>query len=98
MDSCPSIENPTFPSSRLVANSPGISLIIGSVSFFDGISTFVGYSMPKPSLYKNSNGTIYLIAGDMKGRIKRKGHRHEVNESIDSYQLAIDYMEIRPNR
>ena len=28
--------------------------------------------------------------------INRKGH--EVNESIDSYQLAIDYMEIRTNR
>ena len=23
---------------------------------------------------------------------------HEVNESMDSYQYAIDYMEIRPNR
>ena len=29
--------------------------------------------------------------------INRKGHRHEVNESMDSYQQAIDYMEIRPN-
>ena len=27
-----------------------------------------------------------------------KGYRHEVNESMDSYQQAIDYMEIRPNR
>ena len=27
-----------------------------------------------------------------------KRHRHEVNESMDSYQQAIDYMEIRPNR
>ena len=27
------------------------------VSLFNGISTFVGYLMPKP-LYKNSSGTI----------------------------------------
>ena len=27
-----------------------------------------------------------------------KRHRNEVNESMDSYQQAIDYMEIRPNR
>ena len=30
----------------------------GSVSLFIGISTFVGYLMPKPSVKKNSNGTI----------------------------------------
>ena len=31
-------------------------------------------------------------------RINRKRKRNEVNESMDSYQQAIDYMEIRPNR
>ena len=30
--------------------------------------------------------------------INQKGHRNQVNESMDSYQWAIDYMEIRPNR
>ena len=34
---------------------------------FKGISTFVGYSMPKPSLKKNPSGTIQLIAGGNKG-------------------------------
>ena len=31
-----------------------------SVSLFNGISTFVGYLMPKPSSEKNSSGAIYL--------------------------------------
>ena len=31
----------------------------GLESFFDGISTFVGYLIPRPSLKKNSNRTIY---------------------------------------
>ena len=30
----------------------------GLVSFFNGISTFVGYLMPKPFSKKNSSGTI----------------------------------------
>ena len=30
----------------------------GLVSFFNGISTFVGYLMPKPFSTKNSSGTI----------------------------------------
>ena len=30
----------------------------GSVSLFNGISTFVGYVMPKPFSEKNSSGTI----------------------------------------
>ena len=30
----------------------------GLVSLFNGISTFVGYLMPKPFSYKNSSGTI----------------------------------------
>ena len=33
------------------------------VSLFNGISTSVGYSMPKLSLLKNSNGTISPTAG-----------------------------------
>ena len=32
--------------------------MIGLVSLFDGISTFVGYLMPKPFFKKNSSGTI----------------------------------------
>ena len=30
----------------------------GLVSLFNGISTFVGYLMPKPFFEKNSSGTI----------------------------------------
>ena len=37
-----------------------------NVSCFNGISTFVGYLMPKPSLQKNGGGTIYLIAGGIR--------------------------------
>ena len=39
------------------------------VSLFNVISTFVGYSMPKPSFKKNSNGTIQPIAGRIRGFI-----------------------------
>ena len=31
---------------------------LGLVSLFNGISTFVGYLMPKPFSKKNSSGTI----------------------------------------
>ena len=34
----------------------------GLVSLFNGISTFVGYLMPKPSFQKNSNDVISLLA------------------------------------
>ena len=33
-------------------------LYFALVSIFNGISTFVDYSIPKPSLQKNSSGTI----------------------------------------
>ena len=32
--------------------------LIGLVSLFNGISSFVGYLMPKPFSYKNSSGTV----------------------------------------
>ena len=32
--------------------------VFGLVSLFDGISTFVGFLMPKPFSYKNNSGTI----------------------------------------
>ena len=32
-------------------------------SFFDGESTSMGYLMPNPSLQKNTNNTIFQIAG-----------------------------------
>ena len=34
------------------------SLRFGLVSLFNGISTFVGYLMPKPFSQKNSSGTM----------------------------------------
>ena len=40
-----------------------------SVILFDGISTFVGYLMPKSFSYKNSSGTIQPIAARMRGFI-----------------------------
>ena len=33
-------------------------MVLFKVSLFDGITIFVGYSMPKPSLKENSSGTI----------------------------------------
>ena len=30
--------------------------------------------------------------------INQKGHQHTANEGMDSYRLAIDHMEIRPDR
>ena len=39
------------------------------VSFFNGISTFVGYLMPKPSFEKNRSGTIQPIAERIRGLI-----------------------------
>ena len=35
-----------------------VSMSFDLVSLFNGISTFGGYLMPKPSLLKNSSGTI----------------------------------------
>ena len=35
----------------------------GLVSFFNGISSFVGYLMPKPSFLKNRSGTIWEDKG-----------------------------------
>ena len=35
----------------------------GLISLFNGISTFVGYLMPKPFSEKNRSGTTYPIAG-----------------------------------
>ena len=39
------------------------------LSFFNGISTFVGYLMPKPFFKKNSIGTISPITGRIRGFI-----------------------------
>ena len=39
-------------------NSFQVSIAIPDISLFNGISTFVGYLMAKPSFEKNSNGTI----------------------------------------
>ena len=40
-------------------------------SFFNSISTFVGYLMPKLSLKKNSNGTTQCITRS--GGVHKKG-------------------------
>ena len=39
----------------------------GLVSMFNGILTFVGYLMPKPSFKKNGSYTISPIAGGIRG-------------------------------
>ena len=41
----------------------------GVVSLFNGISTFIGYLMPKPFTLKNSISTIYPIARRIRGII-----------------------------
>ena len=43
---------------KYVDEKYNISKSIGLVSLFNGISTFVGYLMPKPFSEKNSSGTI----------------------------------------
>ena len=40
---------------------------VGLVSLFNGISTFVGYLMPKPFSKKNSSGTILTHSWEDKG-------------------------------
>ena len=42
--------------------------------FFNGISTFGGYLMPKPFLKKNSSGTIWPIAREIKEFIPFQGY------------------------
>ena len=44
-----------------------LSRSTGLVSLFNGISIFVGYSMPKPFSEKNSNGTMLSIVGRIRG-------------------------------
>ena len=44
-----------------------VSFCFGFVSLFNGISTFVGYLMPKLSSWKNSNGIIYPFAERIRG-------------------------------
>ena len=43
--------------------------LFGLVSLFNGISAFMGYVMPKPYFYKNSNGTIQPIDCDGDKRV-----------------------------
>ena len=42
----------------LLVSTTGGLVWFGLVSLFNGISNFVGYSMPKPSLYKDRIGII----------------------------------------
>ena len=39
------------------------------VSLFNGISTFMGYLMPKPCLLNNSSETLLPISGRIRGFI-----------------------------
>ena len=47
-----------------------------SVSLFNGISTFVSYLMPKPSLLKNNTGTIHpeLVSKEVRRFFKGINH------------------------
>ena len=49
------------------------------VSLFNGISTFLGYLMSNPSSYKKCCGTIYPIAGKIRGFIPSKDICPKVN-------------------
>ena len=40
--------------------------VLVSLSFFNGISTFMGYLMPKSSFFKNSSGTFLPLAGGIR--------------------------------
>ena len=46
---------------------------------FNGISTFMSYLMPKPSLYKNSSHTINILSRDKSIHTYPKGISSEVN-------------------
>ena len=66
--SLPSLPGPLWPGmvvpDRILAMGQKIIwYLIGLVSFFNGIWTFVGYLMPKTFSKKNRSGTIYPIAG-----------------------------------
>ena len=56
--------SPFLSIDRIVWNRQHFRLRLGFL--FNGLSTFVGYLMPKPSLEKNSGGTIWLIAGKIR--------------------------------
>ena len=47
-----------LPAIFLIVSQITFGLVDGLVSLFNGISTFVGYLMPKPFSEKNSSGTI----------------------------------------
>ena len=47
-----------FPSIKWVVLPKSVCLFVCLFSLFNGISTFVGYLMPKPSFKKNSSDTI----------------------------------------
>ena len=46
-----------------------IATQFSSVSLFNGISNFVGYFLPKPSLKKNSSDALERIAGGIRESI-----------------------------
>ena len=78
-------------SSLLVSSSSFFSWRIKTVYVISETLSIVFFSLVY--MFKSFNRPL-----QEQRRINRKGHRNEVNESMDSYQLAIDYMEIRPNR
>ena len=62
------------------------------VSLFNGISAFVGYVMPKPSLLKNSSDIIELIA-----RSKRPIHTcmNSKLTVIEQPEFELAYVEVQ---
>ena len=68
--------------------------MIDLVSLFNGISTLEGYLMPKPSLLKNSGGTINSTwMGEYKGFIPFPNSKVNVIAPLESelafYDLVI---------
>ena len=59
--------------------------VLALFSLFNGISTSVAYSVSKPSLSKDSGGTIQLIAGGVRGEVVHtfsKGISSKLNEIV----------------
>ena len=48
----------TFSTSHIPLLSDNVLVGFNLVSLFNGMSTFVGYLMPKPSLLRDSNDSI----------------------------------------
>ena len=65
----------------------GYEVWFGLFSLFNGLTTYMGYLMPKPSLLKNSSGTIYNPSLGVRGWV------HNFSKEISSKLNVIARLE-----